>query len=297
METFMDTLVVFATTYGLKIVGALFILILGRFAAGLARKAVKRVLKKSNSDEALISFFGSLVFTLVLAFTVIASLAKFGVQTTSFVALLGAVGFAVGFALQGSLSNFASGVMILIHKPFKIGDLIEIAGVTGFVKEIGLFNTELSTLDNVKVIVPNGKAYGDVIKNITGYDTRRVDMVFGIGYGSSIAKAYEIMQGLIKADARILTDPAPRIAVSELGDSSVNFIVRPWVKTEDYWDVKFDLIRGVKERFDEAGIEIPFPSGRFIFQKTRTDQPEGSLLLFIEFVVVLLVVFFRLVKF
>jgi small conductance mechanosensitive channel len=270
MEAFMDTLVVFATTYGLKIVGALFILILGRFAAGIARKAVKRVLKKSDTDEALISFFGSLVFTLVLAFAVIASLAKFGVQTTSFVALLGAVGFAVGFALQGSLSNFASGVMILIFKPFKIGDLVETAGVTGFVKDIGLFNTELSTLDNVKVIVPNGKAIGDVIKNITGYDTRRVDMVFGIGYGSSIAKAYEIIQGLIKADTRILADPAPQIAVSELADSSVNFVVRPWVKTEDYWDVMFDLTRSVKESFDEAGIEIPFPQRTVHLLKDET---------------------------
>jgi small conductance mechanosensitive channel len=259
METFMDTLVVFATTYGLKIMGALLILIFGRFVAGMARKFVRRVLTKANSDEELVSFFGSLVFALVMVFAVVASLAKFGVQTASFVAVLGAVGFAVGFALQGSLSNFASGVMLLVFKPFKAGDLIEAAGVTGIVKEIGLFNTELSTLDNVKVIVPNGKAYGDVIKNITGYDTRRVDMVFGIGYGSSIPKAYEIMQSLIKADARILSDPAPQIAVSELADSSVNFVVRPWCKTGDYWDVKFDLTRNVKERFDEAGIEIPFP--------------------------------------
>ena len=149
--------------------------------------------------------------------------------------------------------------MLLVFKPFKIGDLIVAAGVTGIVKDIGLFNTELATLDNVKVIVPNGKAYGDVIRNISGYDTRRVDMVFGIGYRSSIAKAYEIMQGLIKEDARILTDPAPQIAVSELADSSVNFVVRPWVKAEDYWGVKFDLVRKVKERFDEAGVEIPFP--------------------------------------
>jgi len=259
METFMTTLVEFATTYGLKIIGALFILILGRFAAGIARKAVRRMLQKSNTDEALVSFFGSMVFMLVMVFAVVASLAKFGVQTTSFVAIMGAAGFAVGFALQGSLSNFASGVMLLVFKPFKIGDLIVAAGVTGIVKDIGLFNTELATLDNVKVIVPNGKAYGDVIRNISGYDTRRVDMVFGIGYRSSIAKAYEIMQGLIKEDARILTDPAPQIAVSELADSSVNFVVRPWVKAEDYWGVKFDLVRKVKERFDEAGVEIPFP--------------------------------------
>jgi small conductance mechanosensitive channel len=259
MEKFMDALVTFATTYGLKVIGAVLILIFGRIAAGIARKVVKRILQKSKTDEALISFFSSLTFMLVMVFAVVASLAKFGVETTSFVAVLGAVGFAIGFALQGSLSNFASGVMLLVFKPFKAGDLIEAAGVKGIVKDIGLFNTELSTLDNVKVIVPNGKAYGDVIKNISGYDTRRVDMVFGIGYDSSIPRAYEIMRGLIDEDARILKDPAPQIAVSELSDSSVNFVVRPWCKTEDYWNVYFDLMQNVKERFDAAGIEIPFP--------------------------------------
>lgn len=255
----MDQLIVFATTYGLKIVGAILILIFGRLAAGLARSMVKRLLKKSKTDESITSFAASLVFILVLAFAIIAALAKFGVQTASFVAVLGAAGFAIGLALQGSLANFASGVMILVFRPFKVGDVIETAGVLGIVKEIRLFNTELSTLDNVKIIVPNGKIYGDVIKNITGYDTRRIDLKFGIGYSSSIQKAYDAIQAILKEDNRILPEPAPQIAVSELADSSVNFVVRPWVKTGDYWSVRFEVTRKVKEAFDNQGVEIPFP--------------------------------------
>jgi small conductance mechanosensitive channel len=259
LETVVDQLIVFSTTYGLKIIGAILILIFGRMAAGLARRIVRRLLVKSNTDETIISFVASLVFILVMAFAVVAALAKFGVQTASFVAVLGAAGFAIGLALQGSLANFASGVMILIFRPFKVGDLIDAAGVRGIVKEIRLFNTELSTLDNVKIIVPNGKIYGDVIKNLTGYDIRRIDLEFGIGYSSSIQTAYDAIQAILKEDTRILPDPMPQIAVAELADSSVNFVVRPWVKTDDYWDVRFDLTRKVKETFDSQGVEIPFP--------------------------------------
>ena len=259
MEKITDQLIVFATTYGLKVVGAILILILGRFFAGVARKIVKRIAKRSNLDDAVVSFLSSLAYFLVIVFVVIAALAKFGMQTASFVAVLGAAGFAVGFALQGSLSNFAAGVMILVFRPFKIGDLIEAAGVVGIVQDIHLFNTILATLDNVKIILPNGKIYGDVIKNISGYDTRRVDLVFGIGYSSSIQKAYDVIKNILKEDVRILPEPETQIAVSELADSSVNFVVRPWVKKEDYWDVKFDLTRQVKEAFDSQGIDIPFP--------------------------------------
>lgn len=259
MEKIIDQLVIFATSYGLKIIGAVFILIFGRVLAGFARKGLKRLLRKSKTDEALISFTSGLIFILIMVFTVIAALAKFGVQTTSIVAVLGAAGFAVGFALQGSLANFAAGVMLLVFRPFRLGDLIEVAGVLGIVKEIHIFNTEVATLDNVKIIVPNGKIFGDVIKNISGYDTRRIDLVFGIGYASSMSKAYEVIQRELKEDKRILLDPAPQIAVSELADSSVNFVVRPWVKTDDYWDVRFDLTRKIKEKFDDSDIEIPFP--------------------------------------
>jgi len=259
MDNFIDQLVIFATSYGLKIIGAVLTLLFGRVLAGLARKGVKRLLQKSKTDEALKSFLSGLIFILIMVFTVIAALSKFGVQTTSIVAVLGAAGFAVGFALQGSLANFAAGVMLLIFRPFRIGDLIEVAGVLGIVKEIHIFNTEVATLDNVKILIPNGKIVGDVIKNISGYETRRIDLIFGIGYASSITKAYEIIQKELKEDNRILSDPEPQIAVSELADSSVNLIVRPWVKKDDYWDVRFDLTRKIKESFDESGIDIPFP--------------------------------------
>lgn len=259
MDKITDQLIVFATTYGLKVLGAILILILGRFFAGIARKIVRRVTKRANLDDSVRSFLSSLVYFLVIAFAVIAALAKFGMQTASFVAVLGAAGFAVGFALQGSLSNFAAGIMILIFRPFKIGDFIEAAGIFGMVKDIHLFNTVLATPDNVKIIVPNGKVYGDVIKNISGYDTRRVDLVFGIGYSSSISKAYDVIRSILKQDKRILPEPETQVAVSELADSSVNFVVRPWVKSENYWSVKFDITRQVKEAFDSEGIEIPFP--------------------------------------
>jgi small conductance mechanosensitive channel len=259
MDAASQQIVFFVTTYGIKIIGAIVILILGRIAAGIGRSIVGRVLEKAKSDPAIISFVRHLTYILILVFAVLAALAKFGIQTASFVAVLGAAGFAVGFALQGSLANFAAGVLILVLRPFKLGDYIMGAGQAGTVKAISLFTTELSTPDNVKILVPNGKLFGDVITNWSVYDTRRVDLVVGIGYGSDIQKAYEVIDGLIKDDNRILTDPAPQIAVSELADSSVNFVVRPWVNRADYWNVKFDLTRKIKEAFDANGIEIPFP--------------------------------------
>ncbi|MDX2440268.1 MAG: mechanosensitive ion channel [Desulfobacterales bacterium] len=259
MENAANQLMVFVTMYGLKIIGAILILIIGRIAAGIGRKIVTKTLEKSKTDSAVISFVGSLIYFLILTFAVLAALAKFGIQTASFVAVLGAAGFAIGFALQGSLANFAAGVLILVLRPFKIGDYIDSAGVAGTVKDIQLFTTILATPDNIKIMVPNGKIFGDVIKNISAYDTRRVDLVIGIGYTSDIQKAYDIMMNLVKEDGRILSDPATQIAVSELADSSVNFVLRPWVKKEDYWNVKFDLTRKIKETFDENGIEIPFP--------------------------------------
>jgi small conductance mechanosensitive channel len=259
MENAANQLMVFVTMYGLKIIGAILILIIGRIAAGIGRKIVTKTLEKSKTDPAVTSFVGSLIYFLILTFAVLAALAKFGIQTASFVAVLGAAGFAIGFALQGSLANFAAGVLILVLRPFKIGDYIDSAGVTGTVKDIQLFTTVLATPDNIKIMVPNGKIFGDVIKNISAYDTRRVDLVIGIGYTSDIQKAYDIMMNLVKEDSRILSDPATQIAVSELADSSVNFVLRPWVKKEDYWNVKFDLTRKIKETFDENGIEIPFP--------------------------------------
>jgi small conductance mechanosensitive channel len=259
MGAFVDQLVVFGTTYGLKVIGAILILIFGRIAAGLGRKIVSNILLKSKTEPSVVSFVGNFVYVILLVFAVLAALAKFGVQTASFIAILGAAGFAVGFALQGSLANFAAGVLILVLRPYKTGDYIEAAGVSGTVKEIQLFTTVLGTPDNVKIMVPNGKIYGDVIKNVSAYDTRRIDLVIGIGYGSSIQSAYQVINDIFRQDTRILPEPSPQIAVSDLADSSVNLVVRPWVKKVDYWPVRFELTQRIKEAFDEKGIEIPFP--------------------------------------
>lgn len=259
MENLIQTLNDFAVNYGIKVVGAIVILIGGRIVAGLLRSGVLRAMGKGNVDQTLAMFFGRLVFITVMVFTVLAALAKFGVQTASFVAVLGAAGFAVGFAMQGSLSNFAAGVMLLVFRPFKVGDFVDAAGVAGTVKEIALFTTTLATPDNVKIIVGNGAIFGSTIKNYSAYDNRRCDLLIGIGYSSDIQKAIEVMEGLIKADERVQDDPAHQIAVSELADSSVNFVVRMWCAKEDYWGLKFDMTRAIKESFDEAGIEIPFP--------------------------------------
>ena len=259
MEKILDQIGPLFWTYSLQVIGAIIILVVGWIAAGLAKKIVRRLLLKTKTDESVISFVGHLTYFLILIFTVLAALAKFGVQTASFIAVLGAAGLAIGLALQSTLANFAAGILILILRPFRIGDYIEGAGVAGTVKEIELFTTVLATVDNIKILVPNGKLYGDVIKNISGYDSRRIDIVVGIGYGSPIGKAVEILGALIKEDVRILPDPPPQVAVSELTDSSVNLVFRPWVKKEDYWDVRFDLIRKIKESFDRNGIEIPFP--------------------------------------
>ncbi len=259
MEKVMEQLTVFATEYGIKVIGAILILIIGRIVAGIVRKVVRKVLIRAKTDESLVSFVGSLVYALVIVFVIIAVLGKFGVETASLVAVLGAATFAVGFALQGSLSNFAAGVMVLLFRPYKIGEFIDAAGVAGSVKEIRLFTTVLATPDNVKIIVPNSKIFGDTIKNFSVFDTRRVSVEVGIGYGASIQKAIDVVMNLIKEDTRILSDPAPQVVVSELADSSVNLVVRPWTKKEDYWSVRCDLTCKIKEAFDENGIEIPFP--------------------------------------
>lgn len=260
MENVFEQAMPFLTVYGLRVIGAIAILLLGRFGAGLARRLVKRVLTRTSVDPGVVTFAGSVAYVLVLVFAVIASLAKFGVETTSFVAILGAMGFAVGFALQGSLSNFAAGVLLLVLRPYRTGDVIEAAGVIGKVSGIQLFTTVLNTPDNVRILVPNSKVYGDVIKNLTANPTRRVDLVIGVGYGSPLDKTRKILAGVLSDDERVLSDPAPAIAVAELSDFSVNFVVRPWVKKEDYWPVKFDLTEKIKLAFDKNDIEIPFPT-------------------------------------
>ncbi|MBU8869936.1 MAG: mechanosensitive ion channel [Gemmatimonadales bacterium] len=259
----------FLTMYGLKVIAALVILVIGRLIAGSIRSGIRRVMGARQVDPSLIGFVSSLAYFAVMAFVAIAALAKFGIQTASFIAILGAAGFAVGMALQGTLANFASGVMILLFRPFKTGDVIEAAGVKGSVSDIAIFSTTINTPDNVKIIVPNGKLYGDIIKNFNGYDTRRVDMVMGIGYGSDINQSMQIIEDLLKKDERVLAEPGITIAVGELADSSVNILVRPWVNSGDYWGVFFDFHKNCKEAFDAAGIDIPFPQTVVHVQKSE----------------------------
>jgi small conductance mechanosensitive channel len=259
MHNVIDQIILNLGMFGMNVIGAITILILGRIAAGITKKVLIRVFSKTKTDKAVSSFVANLSYFAVLIFAILAALAKFGIQTTSFVAVLGAAGLAIGLALQGALSNFAAGVMLLILRPFRIGDFIEGAGVAGTVKELDLFTTVLATVDNMKIMVPNAKLFGDVIKNVSGYDLRRIDLEIGIGYTSSIEKAKGILSSLMNDDPRILIDPPPEVAVSALRDSSVNIVFRPWVRRENYWDVRFDLMHRVKDSFDANGIEIPFP--------------------------------------
>jgi small conductance mechanosensitive channel len=249
----------FAAFYGLKIIAAIVIFVVGRWVARALRNATKKMMAKGNVDETLISFVGNLTYITLLAFVIIAALNQLGIQTTSFIAVIGAAGLAIGLALQGSLANFAAGVLMIIFRPFKAGDYIEGAGVAGTVEEIQIFATQLKTPDNKTIIVPNAKMMGDNITNYSAKDTRRVDMVIGVGYGDDLKKVREILEDILAKDDRFLEDPAPTIGVLELGDNSVNFAVRPWVKKEDYWGAYFDVTETVKRRFDEEGISIPYP--------------------------------------
>ncbi len=245
--------------YVMQIIMAILVFVIGRMVAGFLRRGLRKVMLSQGVDSSLTGFVCSLVYFAIMAFTLIAVIGRFGIQTASFVAILGAMGFAIGMALQGTLANFASGVMILLFRPFKTGDFIESGGVIGTVKEIRIFSTTIATGDNIRVTVPNGQVYGGVIKNYNGYETRRVDMVMGIGYGSDLNKAMQIIRDLLEKDDRVLKDPAIGIAVGELADSSVNIKVRPWVKASDYWGLHGDFHKSCKEAFDASGIDIPFP--------------------------------------
>lgn len=247
------------TVYGLKVLAAIAILFFGRWVAKAIGGIVRRVMRKADVDPTVVSFTGNLVYVGMLVFVVLAALSQLGIQTTSFIAILGAAGLAVGLALQGSLANFAAGFLMIIFKPFRVGDYIEGAGVAGTVEEIQIFTTTLKTPDSKMVIIPNAKLTDDNIINWTVKGVRRVDMVFGIGYGDDVDKAKKVMADVLAQDCRILKDPPPQIAMLELGDSSVNFVVRPWVNVQDYWSVYFDTTENIKKSFDANGINIPFP--------------------------------------
>jgi len=259
MENLYATVWGILTLYGFRIIAAILILIIGRWVAQFIKSIIKKIMQKREVDPTLISFIADIAYFSLLVFIVIAALGQLGIQTTSFIAVIGAAGLAIGLALQGSLANFAAGFLMIIFRPLKVGDFIEGAGVGGTVEKIKIFTTQLQTPDNKVIIVPNSKLTGDNIVNYSTKGTRRLDLVFGIGYGDDIDSAKKIITEVVARDERILKDPPPKIAVLELGDSSVNFAVRPWVSSADYWNVRFDLTETIKKEFDKNGISIPFP--------------------------------------
>ena len=259
LEKLFDQLQELTLLYGLKVLAALAIFFIGRFIARVIWSLLKRLMKKAHIDDILVAFIGNLCYFGIMAFVIIAAMSQLGVQTASFVAILGAAGLAVGLALQGSLANFAAGVLMIIFKPFKLGDFIEGGGSAGSVENIGIFTTELKSPDNKKIIVPNNKLTSDIIINYTAKDMRRVDIVAGVSYHENLDHVKKVLANILAQDARILQEPAPIIGVLELADSSINFAVRPWVKTADYWDVFFALQENIRKQFAVEGISIPFP--------------------------------------
>ena len=245
--------------FGPKILFAIAILIIGNWIAKLITKGVRRAMENRKIEPSLVGFVTAIAHAALVTFVIIAALSKVGIQTTSFVAVIGAAGLAIGLALQGSLSNFAAGVLIIIFKPYRVGDYVVAGGAEGTVEDIGIFTTTVVTLDNRTQIIPNAVATGGMIENYTKKGTRRLDLVAGVSYGDDIRKVKEILQDILDKEPRILKDPTPTIGLMEMGDSSVNFAFRPWVKVEDYWDLFFDLQEQIKLRFDEAGVTIPFP--------------------------------------
>jgi small conductance mechanosensitive channel len=255
----VQNIVTLVSTWGLQLAGALAVLIIGRFLCGIARKSVRRAMESRRVDPSLIPFASNLVYFVLLAAVLIAVLGLFGIETTSLVAVLGTAGLAIGLALQGTLGNFSSGVMLLLFRPFHVGDFIDAAGVAGTVVEIGVFSTIMNTPDNVKIIVPNSGIFGATIKNFSANDTRRNDIVLGISYDDDISNAIAVVNAVLSKDSRVLSDPEPVVAVSELADSSVNLVVRPWCRKEDYWGLRYDLTRKLKEELEQAGCSIPYP--------------------------------------
>lgn len=249
----------YAIPWGINIAMAIAIYVIGRIVVGFILSIFRRVMAKSKYDAMLVDFLEAIISAILMLFVIVASLDQLGVDTTSLVAILGAAGLAIGLSLQDSLKNFAAGVMLLVFKPFKSGDFVEAGGTAGTVNKIGIFTSTMTTPDNKEIIVPNGAIYSGTITNFSAKETRRVDMVVGIGYDADLLKAKQVLQEMVEADPRILQEPAPTIAVAELADSSVNFVVRPWVQSADFWGVKFDFTEAVKLRFDKEGISIPFP--------------------------------------
>jgi small conductance mechanosensitive channel len=245
--------------FALKALVAIIIFYVGRMVARLITKGLHNLMQSREVDKILETFVCNLIYWMLMTFIIIAAMSQLGIQTTSLIAVMGAAGLAVGLALQGALGNFAAGVLIVMFRPYRVGDYVEAAGIAGTILQVQILTTMLKTADNKLIVVPNGQIMSGIITNYSAHETRRVDMVVGVSYEDDIDKVRATIQELIDADERILKDPECLIAVSELADSSVNFTVRPWVKGADYWGVKFDLTEAIKKRFDKDGISFPFP--------------------------------------
>ncbi|NOQ65795.1 MAG: mechanosensitive ion channel [Desulfobacterales bacterium] len=259
MNINVDAIVGWGSIYAINIIGALLIFIIGKWLARRIADLLATLMKKNNVDLTLVNFLKNLTYYILVVLVVVAAVGRLGVNTTSFLTIIGAAGLAIGLALKDSLSNFAAGVMLVLFRPFTIGDVVSTAGITAKVEKITIFNTLFCTADNQLVIVPNNKIISDIITNINAKDTRRIDLVVGISYTDDMVQTKGILERLAKEDSRVLTDPETTVAVAELADSSVNLVFRPWVKTADYWAVRFDLTENIKNALDEAGISIPFP--------------------------------------
>lgn len=259
MEFNAEMIGMYVIPWGLKIVFVLIIFLVGNLLAKSVTSFTKTMMRKSRMDETLVKFLGAIIYSVLLVAVILAAIDKLGVNVTSLLAILGAAGLAVGLAMKDSLANFASGVMIMVFRPFRIGDSVTCGGASGIVDEIGLFCVLMRTADNQRIIIPNSAVFGNTITNADTLPTRRIDLVMGISYDDDIGTARNIIANVIAADERILADPEPVIAVAELGESSVNLIVRPWVKTADYWTVRWDLIEKLKIKLEEGGITIPLP--------------------------------------
>jgi small conductance mechanosensitive channel len=255
----MDKYINLAIQWGIKIIVAIAIYVIGKWIAKIITNIVKKLLEKSKVDVTLIKFLGNLTYIGLLILVIIAALGTLGVDTTSFAAIIAGAGLAVGMALKDNISNFGAGVLILLLRPFKIGDFVEIAGTSGVVDEIGIFNTIIKTGDNKIIIIPNNNIIGNNIINYSREKIRRIDLVIGVGYEDDLKLVKSTLEEILHSHPKVLKDPAPSVALAELADSSVNFNVRPWVKTEDYWNVRSELLEQIKETFDKKGINIPYP--------------------------------------
>ncbi len=272
MQGTIDKLYGYLIGYGLDLLAAIAIFVIGKWIGKVAARLIQDMLLKANVDATLAKFVKHLFYGTFMAFVIIAALSKVGVQTTSLVAIIGAAGLAVGLALQESLSNFAAGVILVLFKPFKVGDAIEAGGAMGVVDEIQIFNTVINAPDNRRIIVPNSKITGDNITNFTDIEHRRVDLKFGISYSNDMRKAKDLLMRLVKSDPRILKFPEPVVAVSELADNSVNLVCRPWVKPADYWNVYFDLTEKGKQVLEDNGMVIPFPQHEVYLYDQRKKE-------------------------